>query len=565
MIVRAATLSLAAGLLAAATAIAQAPGGRPRPGAGPPPVTWRGLVPGVTADAEVREVLGAPAREAKWYAWKMLYPAAGRPGFFDAVHLQSGGPGGTVGCIEAVSVPEGLEDREAVLRRLGDPAFEIVWPSGQRLLDYSEQGVRFTFDAGGRTIGMASFPHGWRRDLLGGRRLVDLSGLRQGPQPRPEAAVDPDLEVGAAEIEITPDPTFLPRRFTVHDPLKARCAVFVRGETVLAIVGADLFGMMWSEIRPVQERLAERGIGQVIVAMSHDHAAPDGIGIYGFYPKDWVEDIQDRLVEVVLRAHAGRRRARSLWLGAEDLPLTGARVAGFSRNARNPGLVDPQLAVLQARDAQNRPIVTLVHFACHVEGLEKGTAEISADFPGYLCERLRERTGAPAVFLNGALGGMVSGDTAARTHDEARAVGERLARAALDVLSRAIPSPSADFAIDRREVLVPVDNPRFRAFAMLARGRRPLREGSLATEMWHVRLGEAELLTVPGELLPELSLPILERMAGFPRMIVGLANDELGYVLPKSDFRPDEYEESMSMGPRTGGVILRAAVDLLGR
>ena len=53
-------------------------------------------------------------------------------------------------------------------------------------------------------------------------------------------------------------------------------------------------------------------------------------------------------------------------------------------------------------------------------------------------------------------------------------------------------------------------------------------------------------------------------MKGYPRMIVGLANDELGYMIPPCDFRAGAYEESMSLGPAVGPVVVRQALSLLG-
>ena len=64
-------------------------------------------------------------------------------------------------------------------------------------------------------------------------------------------------------------------------------------------------------------------------------------------------------------------------------------------------------------------------------------------------------------------------------------------------------------------------------------------------------------------MLPEVSFEILERMKGFPRILIGLANDQLGYIIPPYDFRDDEYEESMSVGPATAPVIQETAWRLL--
>jgi hypothetical protein len=60
-----------------------------------------------------------------------------------------------------------------------------------------------------------------------------------------------------------------------------------------------------------------------------------------------------------------------------------------------------------------------------------------------------------------------------------------------------------------------------------------------------------------------VSFEILEKMNGFPRILAGLANDEIGYIIPADDFRDDEYEETMSLGPAAAPLIRDTALRLL--
>lgn len=536
----------------------------PPPGSRARPVSYRGMVPGITPASRLIEQMGEPLHEAPWYAWKMLYASQGQPGALDAFHLFGGREKGKIGTIEAATIPPGLENAKAIRARLGEPEFELILPGGQRLLDYSLQGVRFTLSARLRTIGVAYFPHGYRRVPPGYRKLLDLGHLRQGPQPTPPSPPDPGLLAGAFEIDISPaEAAWLKGAFKIHDPLRARCAVFARGTFKVAIVGADLFGLLKSEVDPMEARLRRLGISHLLFGMSHNHAAPDTVGIYGIYPERYVRHVQDRVVEGVGKALGRLLPVKELRVSSDGLSLAGARVSGLFRNARNPGIVDPQIAVVQARGKDGRALVTLVHFACHVEGLAKGPREISADFPGYMCDEIRRRSGAPALFLNGAIGGMVSGDTRARSHEEARKAGLRLAGEVARILKFAVPSSSSAFTFRRRSIEVPVTNPRLLLFEKLSKGRRPFHRGRVTSELFHVTLGDAEFLTMPGELLPEVSFELLEKMKGYPRMIVGLCNDELGYIVPAADFRKGAYEESMSVGPAIAPVVHRRALELL--
>jgi hypothetical protein len=45
-------------------------------------------------------------------------------------------------------------------------------------------------------------------------------------------------------------------------------------------------------------------------------------------------------------------------------------------------------------------------------------------------------------------------------------------------------------------------------------------------------------------------------MTGKYNVIIGLGNDELGYIIPFEDWNPAKYEESMSVGRETGPIVL---------
>lgn len=562
-------LLAAAFVTLASSLLAQSPKGSVKATDPPPPLTYHGLIPGLSTAAEVRTALGPPQFEAEWYAYKMLYPAAGRPGLVDAVHTH--GKEGGFSSVEAASIPQGYESRDKVLASLGTPEQEIRMPTFT-LLDFSAKGVRFVFNKQGQTIGVAYTPHLHVRVPEGGPKLLDLSALREGPQPAPKQPADlGNLKAGAAQVKISPttakwlNPRLAPA-FTIHDDMYARCVVFEKDGQKIALVGADLFGMTRNDIDPLRERVAKGGVPYMVLAMSHNHAAPDTIGVYGHYPAEYIQYIQDQVVDCIAQAVANLRPVKAFRTASRELPMDGARVIGYIRNARNVGLVDPTLSVLQPIGEDGKPIATIVNFACHVEGLEAGAKELSADFPGYMCDQIATDGGGQAVFLNGAVGGMISGDSRARTHEEAKITGLGLAELVKKLAATAQPPARFDYGVEKRTIEFAMTNPRFKP---LYAARGGLKEGRVSTEMALIKLGEAQLITLPGELLPEVSFEIQTKMTGFPRILIGLANDELGYIIPEYDFRAtgdkgwDGYEETMSQGRDTAPAVREGAFKLL--
>jgi hypothetical protein len=47
-------------------------------------------------------------------------------------------------------------------------------------------------------------------------------------------------------------------------------------------------------------------------------------------------------------------------------------------------------------------------------------------------------------------------------------------------------------------------------------------------------------------------------------MLLGLANDQIGYMVPPYDFRNDYYEETVSQGPAAATQVRDMALRMLG-
>jgi hypothetical protein len=401
-------------------------------------------------------------------------------------------------------------------------------------------------------------------------------------------------KAGAARRAITPRlgarPVFLAgfssdrRAMSVNDDLYARALALGCGDVALVLVTCDLIGLPHGDALEMradlaaalrQSPVANRPASvELVVACTHTHSGPDTLGLWG--PDDntsgadpeYLAFVRREVVAVALEALDALRPAR--------MCQASAPFPGWVKNVRAPDVVDDELAVLRFEDEGERHIATLLNLACHPEVLPDSSHVVSADFAGAACGALEEHEGGVALFVAGALGGMLTPSTENRTPEGARAMGEALRAVALAALGPARAAAVERLAIRRAPLTLPFENPLFAAAVErgLLRGGPALRlaERLIDTELTYVDLGDAQIIAVPGELLPRLGFEIKRAMRGPCRLLIGLADDELGYILPDDEYLPPQdylspgaqYEESMSLGPRTGSLVVDAALRLIG-
>jgi hypothetical protein len=91
---------------------------------------------------------------------------------------------------------------------------------------------------------------------------------------------------------------------------------------------------------------------------------------------------------------------------------------------------------------------------------------------------------------------------------------------------------------------------------------------TISTRINLVDLGTAQILTIPGEALPNIGFYLKRQMRGEHNFLFGLTNDAFGYILTKVDFNSFpryEYVSRVSLGEMTGEILIQQAVELIKR
>jgi hypothetical protein len=441
---------------------------------------------------------------------------------------------------------------------------------------------------------------------------------------KPSSAATP-LRVGFGRINITPPLTNASRPIWlagfsqnraatgVHDPLYAVATVLDDGQTRIGLVVLDAIGFFYDDVIAVRRACeAELKLNYTVVCSTHNHSTPDLMGLWGPSPLQSGVDRRYRQQVIDGAAQALRDAAQSLQETKVSYHEIKTPPDGLVADTRKPQVFDSDLRVVLFRNQAGTEVLgTVVGWGNHPETPWSKNQEITADFPGALRDALENGIirsnrvvlpglGGTHVFVNGAVGGLMtthpstvvtdpfSGEEFKKpSHEKTRALGNQLARRVLDRISNLeLPgSTLAPIGIHARTVEFPVKNKGFLLatfFGLLDRGHSSWMR--MKSEVALITLGEASIACIPGEIYPEIvnggieqapggdfevapvEVPaIRELMPGKLKFVFGLANDEIGYIIPRSEWdekppylygaKGSPYGEVNSVGPDTAPLI----------
>ena len=411
----------------------------------------------------------------------------------------------------------------------------------------------------------------------------------------------------------------------VKDDLMAVAVVIEDGDRRIGIVAVDPIGLMRKFVLDVRESVPEAWqIDYLMVHATHNHEGPDTQGLWGpglftsGVDPQYMESLKRNILSAVEKAIANLEPANMSIARIPTDPLTPIV------DKRKPVVIDEDIRALMFQRADGSVIGTLVNFGIHVELAWDKNLLLTADIAGYLRqgvsdgiyydgELLKPGLGGTTLWLTGNIGGlMTSGpsdeiyDTFLRKnitkagHDKARAFGYSLANSIIEAAQRGTFTDSDNtlLTIRAREVELGITN------FMLALGTLTGLVDSDPTlhltppfvryrsEIAFIQLGNATITGIPGELYPEIAVGGIEnpsgadyllapqeiphlrsQLPGDVNLMVNLANDAIGYIIPKSEWddeapwiygeKEETYGEIVSLGPDTAPAIHRAVTEII--
>lgn len=396
-----------------------------------------------------------------------------------------------------------------------------------------------------------------------------------------------------------------------------------RGAVILCAV--DCIGLSRTDINAIRKIVIDSkdipNLKSINIAATHSHASIDTQGLWGkdFYlsgrNKDFMQNLRQKTADTIIKAYNSRKNG--------VLKIGSAETVGMQEDVRTPVDYDKTLTRIRFVPNDGSTQTIMINYACHAELMGKNVTEVSADFPAYLGRELALQTGgaqqtdgtvaggANFLFFNGAIGGMISSKNIMDVYDNpdfdcesfTKQYGKELGDIAMSITNETSISPIIN--VKTVPIVIPVDN----VMLILARFMGVLNNGitkegqngkaAIYSEVSYIELGNEQvgMFLIPGELYPELetgnflsaaqaglgieaNYKVLSEMSGCAyQFVVGLANDELGYIIPDNDyvlhewlpyiniandsFGREHYEEVNSTGPNTARIILNAMDELI--
>jgi len=390
-----------------------------------------------------------------------------------------------------------------------------------------------------------------------------------------------DFRAGIATRTVTPDP-LLPvsggvgPSHATHEKrgeLTVRALVLDDGTTRVAFVSGDFLGFPSALGHQVRAAVKNIPAANILIGVTHTHSAPD---CYGFPdgkggsaadPK-YLASVCARMAEAITEAADHLRPAR--------LKIaTGEAKGKIAYNYYAEQLYDPRCHVIQAIGDDGKPFATLVNYAIHPEVIGSEAGILSPDLIGPLYDRIASAGGGTAIFMNSAQGGMVTADNRlgngkeeTRKWEECVRIGELLADEALRIVRGAPAQPAPKLFCAARVLTLPVDSPLMQQLLKTVPGGAAVSADgvSVKTQLNLVNVGNAQILTIPGEALPNVGYYLKRKMRGQHNLLFGLTNDAFGYILTKEDFgsfKRYDYISRTSLGERTGTILVDEALKLV--
>ncbi len=403
-----------------------------------------------------------------------------------------------------------------------------------------------------------------------------------------------------------------------HDPLQVRAFFIGHGKHAVAFVSVDSQGWFAAYQAPnvgdgadnaradAAAALAARGYevnaSNIVLSATHSHAAPTMMGIWGHTDPAYLRKVRKAAVKAVIKAAADTHEAE-LWSATGTIHGLVSQLQGTDQTAGFS--VDQQLPILWARQpGTGATIATYADVPVHADEYdptEAGNNQWSADYPGFVRNRLRQLLGGTSVIAVATLGRQETIGNEPH-YNEVEKQGTFVTNAILTALSDARPITDTTLAADNVPFTTEATNRNLMLAMSCDQPNGPLgcpgfqlRSSHKGTWYWELaelftinrsvdapyfnaadetvgssttvaRIGDQVYATIPGEGFAEVSEALERTFAASPGIdaahVIDEGSDTFGYFGDYSAYPAGQMEgdlNTFNVGPNVGQDTVNAA------
>ena len=421
------------------------------------------------------------------------------------------------------------------------------------------------------------------------------------------------LKAAFAEVDISPEyfpvRTYFSSASEVMDPLFAHAVIFDDGLIKLAVLSLDVVIVEAEYAEKIRHKFSTlSGIPEsnIMVCATHNHACSAVVDRPGSSKDDiYIDFMIEKSVEVLTKAldklqlveigvNSGFEERISFnrrYIKKNGTVISQPSIEFFDDEILcHEGIVDPGVGVMSFKNMEGKIVGIIVNFACHAV---HHMGDLSAGYPGVLCDRIKEKYGEDTVclFMNGACGNVIHHNYSDPNQEDTKEItGSLLAESVAGLVDSMTYESEASLAC--KEEIVSI---KYRDISGLEENIDNLEEynvfKALITKGWYkysleklkkmhadrdhekaviqaMRIGKAVIGTAPCEYFAENALKIKEQSPVTETFIVSLANGWLGYIPHPAAFQRRGGHESTwavwsKMEPAAGDIIADKILELI--
>ena len=228
------------------------------------------------------------------------------------------------------------------------------------------------------------------------------------------------LHGGFARTDITPELGTLlmgypdPNRKaeSIRDSLEANALVLKQGEATAVLISLTICILDDADVESMRRGICEQtgiDVHDIVISTTQTHSAPCTMECWGWCDKDqtYIDLLMAQSIKAARQASANLKEIQvgigttTSDVGVNRRAIMEDHSVGLGYNSW--GVYDPEMTTICLRSAEG-PLATLIHYGAHPTVLPSKSKVISRDWPGVMIDRVEELSGAPAIFINGAVG-----------------------------------------------------------------------------------------------------------------------------------------------------------------